>query len=359
MPEEEYTQAEEVAVEDHEEDPQNVLPFQYSIVSYGADYPVDGLVKRVRSGDIFIPPFQRSYVWSYTQASRFIESLLLGLPVPGIFLSREEAEKRMLVIDGHQRLKTLRFYYDGLFKNRRFVLRNVQDHFEGLAYDDLPAQDKRRLDDSIVHATVVRQVEPSDDDSSIYHIFERINTGGAALRPQEIRACIYHGPFNDALGTLNQNSAWRGVYGTPSARMKDQELILRFFALYYWGADYKKPMKQFLNRYMAKNRNLTEQSEEELRRLFTGTVTAIESSLGKSAFRPERALNAAVYDAVMVGLAKRLKSGLVSSIAQVRERYESLLSDEEFMGACKTATTDELNVATRNAKATDVFKSVE
>ena len=82
-------------------------PVEYSISSYGADYPVDSLVNRIEAGSIFIPSFQRGYVWNIYRASRFIESLLLGLPVPAIFLSREEASQKLLVIDGQQRLRTL------------------------------------------------------------------------------------------------------------------------------------------------------------------------------------------------------------------------------------------------------------
>lgn len=74
-----------------------IMPFQYSITSYGADYPVDGLVKRMEQGDIYVPAFQRHFVWPLKTSSRFIESLLLGLPVPGIFLSRDEDTKKLLV----------------------------------------------------------------------------------------------------------------------------------------------------------------------------------------------------------------------------------------------------------------------
>ena len=87
-----------------------IIPFQYSITAYGADYPIDGLVKRISDGSIFLPPFQREYIWDRKRASRFVESLLLGLPVPGIFLSREEETNRLLVIDGHQRLRTLEYF---------------------------------------------------------------------------------------------------------------------------------------------------------------------------------------------------------------------------------------------------------
>ena len=178
-----------------------VIPFKYSITSYGADYPVDGLVSRIKNEDISIPSFQRGYVWSLKEASRFIESLLLGLPVPSIFLSKERDTQKLLVIDGQQRLLTLSYFYDGLWPvtRREFILKGVTAQYEGCAYKDLPHEAKRRLADSILHAIIVKQDEPSEDSSSIFHIFERLNTSGVSLTPQEIRTAIYHGPFSEML----------------------------------------------------------------------------------------------------------------------------------------------------------------
>src|SRR5256714_15410421 len=106
---------EEIQVEDETAEDPTVAPIQYDISSFGADYDVEGLVKRLERGDILIPPFQRNYVWSFKDASRFIESLLLGLPVPGIFLAKESDSNRLLVLDGQQRLKTLQVFYNGFF----------------------------------------------------------------------------------------------------------------------------------------------------------------------------------------------------------------------------------------------------
>src|SRR5437899_942572 len=127
---------------------EEVVPFKYSITSYGADYPVDSLVQRIRNGDIYVPAFQRDFVWTLPQASKFVESLLLGLPVPGIFLSREEPTQKLLVIDGQQRLRTLQFFYDGIWRptGREFALRDVQSEFDGITYNALKPKDKRRLD---------------------------------------------------------------------------------------------------------------------------------------------------------------------------------------------------------------------
>lgn len=335
---------------------------RYSISSYGADFSVDLLVKRIDNGDIYVPPFQRGYVWSLTVASRFIESLLLGLPVPGIFLSKEPETNKLLVIDGQQRLRTLQFFYRGVFepKDKPFELHGVQEEFEGLTYESLEEEDRRLLDNSIIHATIVRQEQPSDDDSSIYYIFERLNTGGVLLEPQEIRACIYHGEFNELLNELNENEFWRTILGKHHQFMRDQELILRFFAFYYSFEEYEKPMREFFNKYMGKNRHLKFQSKTKLEYIFTRTIEIIYDCLGNEAFKPKKSLNAAVFDAVMVGVARRLKKGEIHDLKTLKEKYEYLLNNEDFIDATsRGGTASEDKVRDRIILAINAFKDIE
>ncbi len=349
----------ETKIIDRVDESEEIIPFQYSITAYGADYPVDSLVKRITDGNIFIPPFQREYRWDRKRASRFIESLLLGLPVPGIFLSREEGTNRLLVIDGNQRLRTLEYFYNGVFKDgKEFSLKSVQSQYQDATYQSISEEDRRRLDDSILHATIVKQDEPSDDDSSIYHIFDRLNTGGVNLTAQELRACLYHGEFNDLLKSLNKNKDWRELFGPVSANLRDQELILRFLALYFVGT-YSKPMADFLNKYMGKNRHLKLQSAEGICNLFYKTVETINKSLGKDVFKPRGALIAAIFDAIMVGVARRLEKGDIRNIETVRQRYVSLLSKKRFAEVTETHTSDEENVVTRLAIATKAFADIE
>jgi hypothetical protein len=139
-----------------------------------------------------------------------------------------------------------------------------------------------------------------------------LNTGGTLLQPQEIRAAIFQGPFNELLHGLNDIDAWRAVFGAPSLRLKDQELILRFLAFFFAARDYSRPMKEFLNEFMGRHRRLQELASAELMRPFEATIGvltrpgAIEA---RRLFRPGTQINAAVYDAVMVGMARRLQSG--------------------------------------------------
>jgi hypothetical protein len=343
------------------EDAEEVIPFKYSITSYGADFPVDGLVKRLANGSIVIPSFQRAYVWSLRDASRFVESLLLGLPVPSIFLSREAGSQQMLVIDGQQRLQTLRYFYDGLWPttHKEFGLKGVQVKFEGATYKGLADEDRRRLDDSIIHAIIVKQDEPSDDESSIYYIFERLNTSGVSLTAQEIRTVLFHGPLGELLRELNEFGPWRNIYGAVNKFMRDQELILRFLALYFDSANYSRPMKEFLNQYMGKNRNLRFQDGTTIRSVFTKTVTVAHEALGDRAFKPARAINAAVFDAVMVGMARRLESGPINDVKDLKARYGELLKNNDFLAVSERATADEESVSRRLYLATNAFATVK
>ena len=143
----------DIVIEDQrgDDDEREVEPHRYAISSYGADYPVDSLVRRLRDGSIYVPSFQRGFVWDLKDASRFLESLLLGLPVPSIFLSKESDTGKLLVVDGQQRLSSLRYFYDGIWEPTQvaFSLRGVDKSFEGKSYKTLRDEDRRRLDDAI------------------------------------------------------------------------------------------------------------------------------------------------------------------------------------------------------------------
>jgi hypothetical protein len=229
----------------------------------------------------------------------------------------------------------------------------------GKTYKTLSEEDRRRLGDSIIHATIIKQDVPSEDDSSIFFVFERLNTGGVVLTAQEIRNCIYHGQFNQLLKELNNNKDWRALYGKISPRMRDQELILRFFALLFGWEKYTKPIKAFLNSFMAKNKDLEKHSKDELTGIFSNTVKVIHEFLGQKSFRLTSQVTAALIDAVMVSASKRLQKGAITNKASLNAAFLKLLKDEEFISAITTSTSDEENVKRRIHKAIDAFSDVE
>lgn len=354
--EEENNEDTENNIFDETED--EIINYRYSITSYGADYPVDALVKRIENDAIFVPPFQRKFVWNIKEASRFIESLILGLPVPGIFLSKEDETGRLLIVDGQQRLFSLYSFYKNNFKNKPFKLQNVQSDLEGKTYEDLLLADRNRLDDSIIHATVVKQEEPDDSESSIYMIFERLNSSGKVLTPQEIRASVYYGDFNEYLNKVVLEKEWRDIFGKMNERLKEQELLLRFFALYFALETYTKPLKSFLNTFMHSNRNLEKYNAVQLDKVIYPTITLISNMLGKTAFRIGSGPNAAVFDAVMVGLARRLEKGRIQ-MEKFKSAYSELISNPTFTTLAKDGTSDESAVQKRIEMATSKFSSIE
>lgn len=328
----------------------------FSITSYGADYPVDTLNSRLKTDAFFVPTFQREFVWSQRHASRFIESLLMGLPVPGIFLYKEPATNKHLVVDGQQRLRTIQYFYSGLFKEKKFRLIGVRSEWKNRSYDELEQSDQRKLDDTIVHATIFQQDEPRHGNRSLYFVFERINSGGIRLSPQEIRNCINDGPLLDLVRTCNSNADWRNCFGEKNPRQKDQELIVRYFAMLERSPEYKRPMKDFLNQFAADYNKQPTAKLDQLRSSFEAAVNLCWHAKGRQAFRPSRALNAAVFESVMLGVSRRLSNGGPSpGVASVTQAYDQLLSDRSYLRSCERATADEETVRNRHDLAIKAF----
>lgn len=314
----------------------------YQINTFGADFTVDGLIARFAREDIFRPHFQRNYVWNISQASKFIESILLGLPIPSVFLYREEDTNRHLIVDGLQRLTTLHAFATGRFPgtDQRFRLRRVQARFEGQSIDELHIVDQRRFFDAVIHAMIIQQTAPDDDRSSVFHIFERLNSNGTPLRAQEMRAAIYHGPFQELLFILNENAEWRSIFGRPHKRSKDQELILRFLALLFDVDDYRKPMAAFLNQFMARNRLLPDGAGERFKDAFDTTIRRVHQALGDRAFKPRRSFNVALFDSFMIAVATNPRA----STDKIRKAYIALLDNAEYRYLTERATSDEQSV---------------
>ena len=240
---------EETEDTDDEED-QDV---RFEIMSFPTDFTVKVMYEKWEAGQLIIPDYQRRYVWNLPQASRLIESFLLGLPIPQVFLYREQSSPELYVVDGHQRLATIAHFYQEHFPGDRiFRLRGINTKWAGKIYSDLSDDDRLTLDDATLRSIVIRQIQPNDN-SSVYQIFERLNTGGTQLNPMEIRRAIFRGEANNLLDRLNANRDWRALIGktAPDPRFRDVELILRVLALSKNWREYSKPMKKFITTYMA------------------------------------------------------------------------------------------------------------
>lgn len=208
----------------------------YNIIYWGVDYSFGEFINKYKENEIIKPELQRKYVWTPKEASRFIDSVLLGLPTPGIFLAKREDE-RLLIVDGYQRIMTVHDFLEGKFSDtgKDFELSNtksIHTKWRGKNFSELEYEEQRKIKNALIHTVVFMQKHPKDD-TGMYQIFERINTTGKTLKPQEIRNCVYYGVFNKLLIEMNEYIVWRHLLGpiVPDSRMNDVELILRFFTL--------------------------------------------------------------------------------------------------------------------------------
>jgi len=223
-------------IKSEEEDAESAPP-DYQINTYPADFTLEVLYQKWLAGDIEIPKFQRQFVWKQNQASKLIESFLIGLPVPAVFLYTERLSQRFLVIDGQQRLRSVFYFLEGYFGEKKNGQREVfgltglseKSKYYRKEFKELESPDQRKFHNSVLRSFIVQQLNPDDNDTSMFHVFERLNTGGTLLANQEIRNCVYRGNFRELLQELNGLPDWRVILGKEASdsRQRDIELILR------------------------------------------------------------------------------------------------------------------------------------
>ncbi len=321
----------------------------YEISFYPADITLEGYLTRHEKNQLKIPRFQRNYIWDQVRASKLIESFLLGLPVPGVFLYKERDTNKLLIVDGLQRIMTAVKFFNGAFDdNRVFRLKNVAEPWNGKTFDELPEPAQIQLQDTVLRATIIQQIDPNDD-SSIYHIFERLNTGGVQLNPMEVRKCVYDSRAFELLEELNTNQDWRSIIGREriDPRMKDAELILRILAISDDVEHYDKPMKSFLNKYISARKALDTESTDEYiettRDDFETACDVIHESLGDRPFHLRNRLNYAVLESVFA----RVLRNLDGDFKNLRQKYQELAQNERFVELATANTSDESVVKER------------
>lgn len=329
-------------------------------ISYsGTDFDVEGLVRRLKRGDIVVPNFgradgdlevagfQRSFVWRRPQMDRFIESLLLGYPIPAIMLV-QQPDKRYLVLDGQQRLRTLEFFYRGEYRGEPFVLNNVADEYKGLTYKTLTEPQRRTLDNTFIQTTIVRTDGTPASLDAVYQVFERLNSGGTQLTAHEIRVALYSGPLVSYLTELNSTPTWRNIYGKISPRLRDQEVVLRIIALHTRSNEYFSPLKKFLNTFMNDHRMLDTFPTDRVRELFTQATEALEAAGARDAVRRVgQRVNAALLESVVVGYMDRLADGAALDQASLKDALTAINQDPNLQSASASSTTSEENVRAR------------
>jgi len=228
------------------------------IIDYNTfDYPVEVMVERYSEGleegtnEFFVPDYQRDFVWSNERQSRFIESVLIGLPIPTIFLADihddNEYEGRLEIVDGSQRIRTLKAY---LADELRLTKMEKLTHLEGTVFSDLTSGRQKRFRRFNLRVVVLSE---KADEEARRDLFDRINTGSDKLTDMEQRFGSKTGKALELLKRCAANKKFPTLAPLPKGavrRNEREEFVLRFFAYLHNYADFEKRVKEFLNEYL-------------------------------------------------------------------------------------------------------------
>ena len=343
------------------EEEQDETPYvEFDISVSPSDLTLELLAQQVAREDIITPFYQRKFVWKIEQSSKLIESFLMGLPVPQIFLYVND-NNQLELIDGQQRVKSVCYFFEGYFgepdnKGRReeFRLKGLsqRSEYNGKKFSDLTSRDQRRLRNSTLRAINIKQITPNKSNDSVFHIFERLNTGGTQLKPQEVRNAVYRGPIVTELTKLNENRDWQSILGLrrPDKSQKDVELVLRLFALFQNWDLYEKPMLRYLNNEMRSNRQFDTEEAGEFKRQFPRVCRLVNNTLERP-FRPNRVINTASLEAVFITL---LENPSIDA-GRLDRNYDALMRDPVFIDNIRGGTTDTTVLQTRIQRAKDIL----
>lgn len=340
------------------------------------DLEIDSLHNKQKRGRLILQPdFQRQYVWDSIKASKLIESAILGIPLPIIYLS-EEKDGKEYVIDGQQRLTSFFSYIDGAFPDGKpFKLSslNVCNDLSGKKFSDLSEE----LQDKVRYYKIRAITFQKDSSETLkFEIFERLNTGSVQLNDQELRNCLYRGKLNQALKDMAADADFMYICGlkSPDKRMKDRELVLRFCAFFHKTyLNYKAPIRDFLNAEASEKRDLSDKELQDVRTAFKNACQIIRSLFDQHAFKrfykgkegqingywEPKKFNTSLYDILMYSFAKEDKNKVYQNLDAVREALISLMTeDQDFVDSIELSTSSVQAVTTRFDKWRSTLQSI-
>lgn len=327
------------------------LESQNRLVIQSSDLSLESIASMVETDAIDVRPgYQRRERWDHNKESALIESFILNIPVPPIYLAEDEYG-RYTVIDGKQRITAIH-----KFMKRDMRLKNLERFFELENYNltDLPSQLKNALTIR-PYIRVVTLLNQSDPNLK-YEVFTRLNTGGDNLLPQEIRNVAFRGPLNDLIFELSANAFLRTQLKITTLNEKaykhmiDAEYVLRFFALRNTWAHFPGNMNVAMNEFMDDYRFAKGDFIDVLRQLFLQTINSCQAIWGANAFhRPDgdnfrRLMLQGFYDVQMVPLSFLIENGSIPNIEQqesIRNRFnERYLQDHQFQDSIRQFTSN-------------------
>jgi len=314
------------------------------------------------------PSFQRNAVWDNKRASLLIESIWLNIPIPQVFVSVEE-DGMWNVIDGQQRLTSLKRFFDNEFKLRGL---EVLSELNGTNYSSLEDKPQRLLHGGNIRIVAIH--EDSHPDIK-FDVFMRINQGAVQLNAQELRNCLYRGSLNDALHKMAENQNLLNILNLakPHNRFKDVEMILRHFAVLESSHDdfenYPGVMKSFLNTYMLNKRNTSQEEIDALFSSFEENISKVYEIFGNTSFRKwdeeaeefDNKLNLSLMDCQMIAVEKYSMEIIQQYKSAILEKYKDVFRDpknSDFFESITSGTSSKIRLIKRIDFIREMFQSV-
>lgn len=320
------------------------------------------LMNMFEDGDLFITPeYQRVFRWSLFQQTRFIESVLLGIPIPPIFVA-EDGSGKWEVVDGLQRISTI-FSFFGLLKklpdknNSQLTRGEIVLELEGITNETIPIKLKTTIKRSVCRVEIVRWDSLED---IRYELFNRLNTGASPLSDQEIRNCIfraYEVDLNQVLRDVAKIKEFNELIA-PSETKKEQmfleELTLRFFAFKHLTDEFKTTVPQFLTEFMKEvSKGARVFNLEAERDYFVEVIQFLNTQYGKKVFRPKGNFALHIFDSIAYALPKTFEV-IKGHEDEISEKIERLMQDGEY-NAIGTSTFSNTRIRNRMNRAMEIF----
>ncbi len=335
---------------------------QRKIIWQAKDFSIREFLTMKNDGELILQPiYQRNYVATDKIASKLIESILLDVPIPVVYLA-EEQDENFSVIDGQQRLTSFLSFVEGKFPDSRpFKLSGLKvlSDLNRKLFIDLDIEFQKKIRNTTIHSIIIKKESNPDIK---FEIFERLNTGSTKLNEDEIRNTVYRGNYIELLAELSENAVFHGLVKKDNfkKRMFYRGMILRFFALSEKSyINYKSSMKQFSNKELRDNRDLSPTKIREYRTRFEHSLDLVKVVFGDMAFRrympgeqgaqgkwADTQINMALYDLQMVGFVNYSKNDVLSKADLIREGLLDLMINNQHF-------RDQITLQTSN---TDVLK---
>lgn len=301
------------------------------------------------------PTYQRDEVWGPPEQTRFIDSLVKGMPIPSICLSLDFETQKWEVIDGQQRISTIIKFLDKDIDWTLSKLKDVGDDISGKRVSDIRKSLPnlfRRIENASLPINILRCSYSKDDHVEyIFTIFSRLNTTSVKLSNQEIRNAMFNGSFNDLLQQLEKNKKWQKISPTlkKKNRLSSTEMILRFFAFHDWKSKYDGRLSKFLSLYMKNKRNITSDEKENYKKLFSRVVEVVSP-------HHDQMTSKAAIDAVLYGASKNIDYLETISPEKISSYFQKLFKSDEFSSSkIRDGVAQKSKVSSRLDMAKTIF----